>query len=110
MEPLDDPLDLDSALPRLLEIYREAPMLDGDAAILAGGVVLELESLTDHWDALVRRNVGAMLAEAPATEAVLAIARRHERLRPSDHALWADLREELLGRLHLRPLVALPAA
>jgi hypothetical protein len=96
----------------VLEIYRSNPMLDGDVALLTDlQVVQEVEGLADHWDPVLRRNIAYVLREVGARELQVAIARPDAELLPQDHALWADLREELLDSpITVLPLLALPAA
>jgi hypothetical protein len=90
--------------------YAKFPMADGDAVLfLDGTVCLEVSGLADQWDAALRRNLADMLTTL-CTDVVLAVARRRSRLRPHDHAMWAELREEMLGSaVALAPLLALPA-
>lgn len=96
----------------VLSSYNDDPLPDGDVVLLTDlSVVQEVEGLADHWDAVLRRNIAYVLREVGATELVVAIARRDRQLTPADHALWADLREELLdSSVTVRPLVALNAA
>lgn len=94
-----------------LSIFAEHPMQAGDVAILCDeGVILEIAGMADHWDQLVRDNMAVTLTEVGVRRAVIAVARPARDLRPSDHVLWAELREELLGKVRLAPLVAIPAA
>ena len=97
---------------KLLEVYDDHPMGDGDVALLTDlPVVQEVERLADEWDPVLRRNIAWVLTKVGAGELVVAVARRHKRLLPQDHAMWADLREELLDSpVVVHPLVALPAA
>ena len=97
---------------KVLEVYDDHPLRDGDVALLTDlEVVQEIEGLADEWDAELRRNIAYVLTEVGASELTVAVARRHKRLLPQDHALWADLREELLGSpIVVHPLRALPAA
>ncbi len=99
-------------LEEVLSIYNDDPLPDGDVLLLTDlSVVQEVEGLADHWDAVLRRNIADVLREVGATELVVAIARRDQQLKPADHAIWADLREELLdSEVTVRPLVALNAA
>ena len=96
----------------VLEIYRDIPLENGDVVLLTNHqVVQEIEGLADNWDPLICRNIAWILTELEATEVRLAIARPEAELLPQDHALWADLREELLSSpMLLHPPVALPAA
>lgn len=96
----------------VLSRYTDYPMLDGDIALLTDlKVVQEIEGLADHWEPRIRRNLAEGLRETGAQELQLAIARPGAELLPQDHALWADLREELLGSgIKVLPVVALPAA
>lgn len=94
-----------------LRVYDEHPMPNGDVAILLdGGRVLEVAELADHWDPQLRSNLAYTLRSA-AQSVQLAISRPGGELLDTDHALWADLREELLGAaVTLLPLLALKAA
>ena len=85
-------------------------MPDGDAVlVIDDAVCMELQGLADHWDARIRRNLADILSTT-CTSVVLAVARKHGDLHPQDHAMWADLREELLGSsVTLLPLRGLPA-
>ncbi len=94
-----------------LTIFAEQPMEEGDVAILCDeGRILEIAGLADHWDQLLRDNMALTLTEIGVRRAVIAVARPARNLRPSDHVLWAELREELLGKVQVVPLVAIPAA
>ncbi|MCW2601609.1 MAG: hypothetical protein JWM02_3438 [Frankiales bacterium] len=97
---------------KVLKAYREHPMCNGDVALLTDlAVVQEVEGLADHWDPVLRANIAHVLTEIGARELQIAIARPDAELLPQDHALWADLREELLGSaITVLPVVALPAA
>jgi sulfur carrier protein ThiS len=99
-------------LKHVLEIYREHPMRNGDVALLTDlKVVQEVEGLADEWDAELRRNVAALLTSVGVRELLIAVARPDAELLPQDHALWADLREELLGSsITVLPVMGLPAA
>lgn len=99
-------------LDTVLQVYDDHPMRDGDVALLTDlSVIQEVEGLVDQWDAELRRNIAYVLTEVGARELHVAVARRGRRLRPEDHAMWADLREELLGSpIRVHPLLALPAA
>lgn len=92
--------------------YEDYPMDDGDVALLTDlALIQEVEGLADHWDPELRRNLAHILKEIGAGEIVVAIARKGRELLPADHALWADLREELLDApIVVRPVVALDAA
>lgn len=96
----------------VLAIYTKHPMMNGDVALLTDlDVVQEVEGLADHWDPVLRRNIAYLLREVGARELQVAIARPDAELLPQDHALWADLREELLDApIRVLPLIALPAA
>ncbi len=96
----------------VLATYAEHPMRAGDVALLTDlKVVQEIEGLADHWDPVLRRNVAYVLREIGATEVLLAVARPGGTPLPQDHALWADLREELLDSpITIHPLRGLPAA
>jgi hypothetical protein len=106
------PLNDDDIFAEVLVAYDEHPMDDGDVALLTDlHVIQEIEGLADHWDPVLRRNVAHILREIGASEVVVAIARPGRELLPGDHALWADLREELLdARILVRPVIALDAA
>ena len=97
---------------KVLAAYDDHPMQDGDVALLTDlKVIQEVAGLADHWDPVLRRNIASVLTEVGVTELVVGIARRDRQLHPEDHALWADLREELLDSpMTVHPLVALPAA
>ncbi len=94
------------------KIYVEHPMRGGDVAIVTDlTVIQEVAGLADDWDPVIRRNVAHILRELQVQELVIAIARPDAELLPQDHALWADLREELLtSTITVHPLEALPAA
>lgn len=96
----------------LLAIYREHPMRNGDVALLTDlPVIQEVEGLADHWDPVLRRNVAKVLRDVGVTQLLVAIARPRAELLPQDHALWADLREELLDSpITVLPVTALPSA
>jgi ubiquinone biosynthesis protein UbiJ len=98
--------------PGILDSYREHPMRNGDVAVLTDlRVVQEVEGLADDWDPMVRTGLARILREIGATEVELAVARPDAQLLAQDHALWADLREELLGsQITVHPLIGLPAA
>lgn len=93
-----------------LKAYDAEPMQDGDVALLIDdGVCLEIEGLANHWDAGVRRNLAAALGPGCA-RVVMAVARPGRALLASDHVLWAELREELLGcGVELDPVHAVAA-
>lgn len=95
-----------------LAVYREVPLDNGDAAIFTDlQVVLELERLADLWDPKTRRLLGARLRDTGVRQIALAIARPAAELLPQDHAMWADLREELHGSgISLLAPIGLPAA
>jgi hypothetical protein len=103
-----DPLPSSEAA--LLSIYSDHPMHSGDVALLVDPVCMEVAGLADHWDTVLRDNIAWTLRELPVERVVIAIARPGAELRPGDHVLWAELREELLGQVEVAPLVALPAA
>lgn len=85
-------------------------MADGDAVLRLDDLTcMEIAGLAHHWDATMRTKLAHVLAQT-CERATLAIARRGGVLFPADHALWAELREELLGGpVNLEPLLALPA-
>jgi len=94
-----------------LSAYQDYPMDNGGMAVfLDAGIVVEIEGGADDWGADLTQHLAASLAQV-GSDAQLAIARPGAELLGSDHALWADLREELLGSpVQLLPLLALPAA
>jgi hypothetical protein len=96
---------------RVLRIYADAPMADGDAVLLLDGeVCLELQGMADAWDDLGRRNVVSILVQT-SQRVMVAIARPRSELRPSDYQLWRDLHHDLAGTdVDLLPVRALPAA
>ena len=98
-------------LEKVLHIYNEHPMTNGDVAlVLDGGRVVEIAELADHWDPSLRNNLAYTL-RGTAKSVQLAISRPDGELLDTDHALWADLREELLGApITVLPLLALKAA
>lgn len=96
---------------KVLRVYDEHPMQGGDVALLLdGGRVVEIAELADHWDPQLRSNLAYTLRGT--TQSVqLAISRPSGELLDADHALWADLREELLDApIKVLPLLALKAA
>lgn len=95
-----------------IAIYDEFPMNDGGVALLTDlAMIQQIDGLADEWDSVLRRNIAYVLKEIGVGEVVVAIARRGRQLLPADHALWADLREELLDTpIVVRPVVALDAA
>jgi len=101
----------DDALTKVLCIYEDEPLDDGDAVLLLDSkVCMEVEGLADHWDAQLRTNTAGILRETART-VLVAVARRGAVLRPSDYQLWRDLHAELRdGNVALLPLRALPAA
>jgi hypothetical protein len=98
--------------PEVLAAYVDHPMQNGDVAILTDQkVIQEIAGLADHWDPELRRNVAWLLCEIGVAEVELCVARPDGELLAQDHALWADLREELLGEpVTVHPLIGLPAA
>jgi hypothetical protein len=99
-------------LDEVLALYREVPMDNGDAAIFTDlRVVHEVGGLADAWDPVLRRNIGWMLRDTGVREIALAIARPEAELLRQDHAMWADLREELhTSGITVRDPIGLPAA
>lgn len=95
----------------ILAVYDDHPMSDGDAVLLLDQkVALEVEGLADNWCAELREGI-AQAVRAHSRSVQLAVARPQRVLRPGDHALWADLREELLGDgVEVLPVFALNAA
>ncbi|MCW2544654.1 MAG: hypothetical protein JWM40_2206 [Frankiales bacterium] len=86
-------------------------MTNGTMAVFTDvDVVLEISGGADQWGREPARALAGALTQT-CTEAQVCIARPDAELLGSDHALWADLREEL-GRssVALLPLIALPAA
>lgn len=97
---------------KVRQIYVESPMRNGDVALVTDQkLIQEVAGLADNWDPLIRRNVAMVLREIEVRELVVAIARPDGELLDCDHAMWADLREELLGsEITVHPLEGLPAA
>jgi hypothetical protein len=95
----------------VLRVYADHPLDDGDALLVVDDAVfLEVEQLATEWDDVLRRNTGRVLRDT-ATRVVVAIARRHSSLLPSDYQLWRELHEELRDAdVDLLPVKALPAA
>lgn len=98
-------------LAQVLQIYADAPMEEGDAALLLDDkVCVEVERLALEWDAELCHNTASILRES-ATSVIVAIARPRATLLPQDFQLWRDLHHELRGTdVDLQPLRALPAA
>jgi hypothetical protein len=96
----------------VIRIYNEYPLDNGDMVVVTDSpVVQELERMADEWDPVIRRNVAHVLREIGATEVQLLFARPDAEMLPQDHAIWADLRDELDGSgITLHPPTALPAA
>jgi hypothetical protein len=101
----------DSELSKVLRIYEDDPMEDGDVALLLDSkVCLEVEGLADHWDDEVRVNTAGILRET-ARAVLVAVARPRGVLLPGDYRLWRDLHADLRADdITLLPLRALPAA
>lgn len=98
-------------LEAVLAIYREIPMDNGDAAIFTDlHVVIQADRLADLWDPVACRNICLTLRETGVQEIALAIARPEGELLLQDHAMWADIREELHGSIRVRDPIGLPAA
>jgi hypothetical protein len=95
----------------VLASYRGDPIDNGDLLLITDQrLVQELAGFADVWAPHVRRAVADLLRATGATDVVVAIARPDEELLLQDHALWADLRDELEGSgIRLRPPVPLPA-
>ncbi len=101
----------DENLRKVLDLYTEDPLDDGDAVLLLDDrVCLEMAGLADHWDDVVRRNT-AHVVRATARRVVVAIARAGRDLHPEDFRLWRELHEDLRDSdVELLPVQALPAA
>ena len=102
----------DDMLTTALDIYADNPMRDGDVALLLldEKVCVEVEGLARNWDPAVRANT-AYIVRNTARRVAVCIARRHGRLRASDHQLWRDIDDDLRdSEVQLLPLQALPAA
>ena len=101
----------DAELSKVLSIYEDDPMEDGDAVLLLDNkVCLELEGLADHWDAELRASTVGILRET-ARAVLVAVARPHGVLLPGDYRLWRDLHADLReDDVTVLPLRALPAA
>jgi hypothetical protein len=99
-------------LEEVLAAYRRTPMDNGDAAIVTDlDLVIEVEGMGDLWDRVAGSNICRVLRETGAQEIALAVARPESELLAQDHAMWADIREELLGAgIILRDPIGLPAA
>jgi len=81
----------------LLAVYDDQPMQAGDVALLLDDTVcMEVEGLADNWSARVRGNLATAL-RPQCSRVLIAVARPQRELLASDHVLWAELREELLG-------------
>ena len=95
----------------MLAHYEAEPMQPGDVALLLDdGVCMEVEGLADHWSANIRRNLATMLRPNCA-RVLIAVARPERQLLASDHVLWAEMREELLGSgVELLPIRAITGA
>lgn len=93
-------------------VYVDHPLDNGDALIITDmDFVQQVDGLADHWEPKVRQFVTDILRRIDPLEVVLAVARPDADLLPQDHAMWADLREELLGSgITVHPPKALPAA
>lgn len=107
---MEMPADLTESETNVLQVYRDHPMQSGDVALFVDPVIMEVAGLADHWDEVLRTNIAATLAALPVERVLVAIARSDSQLKPGDHVLWAELREELLGKVAIAPVVALPAA
>jgi hypothetical protein len=96
----------------ILAAYRDSPMDNGDATIVTDlELVIEVGGMADLWDRVAGRNLCEVLRESGAQEIALAIARPESALLPQDHAMWADIREELHGSgIAIRDPIGLPAA
>jgi hypothetical protein len=96
----------------LRKIYVDHPLDNGDAIVVTDAkVVVQFDALGDRWDPALRRNVAFVLKHMEVKEVLLAVARPEADLLPQDHAMWADLREELLGTsITVHPPHGLPAA
>jgi hypothetical protein len=98
-------------LDQVLAAYRGDPIDNGDLVLITDQrLVQELAGFADIWDPHVRRTVAELLTTVGASEVAVAIARPDGELLLQDHALWADLRDELEGSgISLRRPVAVPA-
>lgn len=97
-------------LEKILAAYDDHPMRDGDAVLLMDHqVALEVEGLADNWSAELREGI-AETVRLHSRSVQLAVARHGKVLHPGDHALWADLREELLADVDVLPIIAVSAA
>ena len=87
-------------------------VLNGDVVLTVDGIELAvLEQFADVWDPVLRRNTAYVIRELGAREVRLQVARPDGVLLPQDHALWADLQEELVpDGIVLKGLTGLPAA
>ena len=96
----------------VIRIYSEHPLDNGDLVVVTDApVVQELERVADQWDPVIRRNVAYVLREIGVREVQLLFVRPDAEMLPQDHAIWADLRDELEGSgITLHPPTALPAA
>jgi hypothetical protein len=95
-----------------LSIYRNVPLDNGDAAIFTdAGMALEVAGLADNWDRLCKENLCSAITGSGVREIAVAIARPDAALLAQDHAMWADMREELApaGIVVMDP-IGLPAA
>lgn len=101
----------DETMAQVLQIYADAPMREGDAALLLDHkLCVEVERMANEWDDELCRNTAYILRET-TTSVVVAIARPGASLLPQDFQLWRDLHRELRGSaVDLQPLRALPAA
>ncbi|MDT7570028.1 MAG: hypothetical protein QOE05_202 [Actinomycetota bacterium] len=101
----------EQTLAQVLRIYADAPMNEGDAALLLDHkLCVEVERLALEWDTELCENTAYILREATKS-VIVAIARPGARLLPQDVQLWRELHDELRGSdVDLQPLRALPAA
>lgn len=96
----------------VVKAYTDYPTGNGDVLILTDDkIVQEVTGLADQWDPVLRRNIAEVLREVGVSEVALLVARPEGIPLPQDHAMWADLRDELQGSaIVVHPLEGLPAA
>ena len=101
----------EETLAQVLQIYTDAPMAEGDAALLLDHkLCVEVERLALEWDTELCEKTAYILRET-TKRVIVAIARPDAALLPQDFQLWRDLHQELRGSdVDLQPLRALPAA
>ena len=102
----------DSSLARVLQIYEDDPLDDGDAVLLFVDekTCVEIPGLAAEWDGRLRENTAYILRRT-GRRVQVAIARADQELLPTDFELWRDLHRELRDSdVELLPVRALPAA